>query len=127
VEKRRIFIVGDTLFAETLTQLLAHQPAVEIAGSASDLLEALPLLPTCDPDVVIVARVASQPDATFARFLSACPQLPVICLDLSSNDLQVIVSQRLVAHSSNDLLVAIASMPKRSYGWVKSTFSKGEA
>ncbi len=112
MEKRRIFIVGDSLFAETLTQLLGQEQVVEIVGTASTLAGALSLLSNSHPDVVIVARVASQPDAAFARFLSACPQLPVICLDLSSNDLQVIVSQRLIAHSSNDLLAAIASLPR---------------
>lgn len=112
MEERRIFIVGDSLFAETLTQLLRQEHAVKIIGSASTLADALPLLQTHHPDVVIVARVASQPDAAFARFLSAYPQLPVICLDLSSNDLQVIVSQRLVAHSSTELLAAIHTLPK---------------
>ncbi|MFN3308156.1 MAG: hypothetical protein ACK44E_03025, partial [Anaerolineales bacterium] len=99
MEERRIFIVGDSLFAEMLTQLLRQAPAVKIVGSAFTLTEALPLMQNCHPDVVILARVASQPDVAFARFLSTYPQLPMICVDLSSNDLQMIISQRLVAHS----------------------------
>lgn len=114
MEKRRIFIVGDSLFAETLTQLLGQEEAVNIVGMTSTLTGALPLLAACHPDVVIIARESSQPDAAFAHFLSIYPQLPVICLDLSSNDLQIIVSQHQIAHSSSDILAVITALPKLS-------------
>jgi len=42
MDVRRVFIVGDSLFAETLAQTLAGVEAVEIAGSAPSAEAALP-------------------------------------------------------------------------------------
>jgi chemotaxis response regulator CheB len=116
METRRVFIVGDSLFAETLVQTLGiANPAVEMAGSAPTPEAAMPLIKTKRPDAVVVAKASAgePPSAVFGQFLAAYPDLPIIYADLSANDVQVITSQRVGARSS-DLLAAIAELPKRS-------------
>ena len=101
MEARRVFIVGDTLFAETLGRMLAGSGAVEVAGSAPTPEAALLLLAGLCPDVVIVASTRDLSSATFARLLAAHPDLPIIRADLGTNDVRMITSQRVGARSSD--------------------------
>jgi DNA-binding NarL/FixJ family response regulator len=114
METRRVFIVGHSLFAEALARTLTSD-AVEVSGSAPTPEAAIPLIKAQRPDAVIVANASADetPPATFGQFLAAYPDLPIIYADLSTDDVQVITSQRLSARSS-DLLAAIAALPKRS-------------
>ena len=116
MEKRRILIAGDTLFTETLAQLLARDATVEVVGVAPDLEAARQLLDSHSPDALIYTGEPGELAAPFARLLSSYPDLPVLCTDLSSNAIQVIVSRRISVHSSNDLMAAITALPKREHG-----------
>jgi len=113
METRRVLIVGDTLFAENLTQMLAQDATVQIAGSVSSLEEALPTLNSCPLDAVIVAGVDRLPEAALSQFLLVYPDVSILCTDLATNDVQVIVNQRLNVRSTGDLLAIIAKLPKR--------------
>jgi DNA-binding NarL/FixJ family response regulator len=113
MEMSRVFIVGDTLFAENLAKLLAADPTIQVTGTASSLEAALPQLKPCHPDAVIVAGVERVPDAAFARFLVENPEISILCTDLGTNDVQVVFNQRISVHNSNDLLAIIAALPKR--------------
>jgi hypothetical protein len=114
MEKRRIFIVGDTLFAETLVALLAHNPDIEIVGVSADLENIQPALKTGLPDALIYTRGAMDSDSAFTQILTNNPELPLLCADLSSNAIQIIHSRHISIHSSNELLAALAELPKRS-------------
>jgi DNA-binding NarL/FixJ family response regulator len=114
MEIRRVFIVGDTLFAETLAKLLAADATIQVTGTANNLSDALPQLRPCHPDVVIVAGVNRVPDAAFARFLVECPETSILCTDLGTNDIQIVFNQRVSVHNSSDLLAIIAALPKRN-------------
>jgi DNA-binding NarL/FixJ family response regulator len=114
MEMRRVFIVGDTLFAETLANLLAGDRTIQVAGTTSCLDEALSLLEPCDPDMVIVAGVEWVPDAAFVRFLVEYPDIPILCTDLGTNDVQIVVNRRVSVHNTDDLLAIIAALPKRT-------------
>jgi chemotaxis response regulator CheB len=113
VEARRVLVVGDSLFAETLAQTLTQPGSVEMIGSAPTLEAARPLIQARRPDVVIVAEAGERSLTTFGQFLAAFPDLPLIRADLSADHVQVITSQPVSAHTS-DLLAAIAALPKRS-------------
>ena len=113
MEARRIFIIGDTLFAETLAKLLAEDTTIQVSGTANNLDDALPRLGPCHPDAVIVAGVNRVPDAAFARFLVECPEMSILCTDLGTNDVQIVLNQRVSVHNSSDLLAIIAALPKR--------------
>lgn len=110
-ETHHLFIIGDSLFAETLTQLLAGATTVAVLGIASDMEEALPQVRTLRPDAVIVAGT----DAGQFRLglLSALlPELPIICADLHDEYVHLITSRRIGARYV-DLLAAIQALPKR--------------
>jgi DNA-binding NarL/FixJ family response regulator len=113
MEIRRVFIIGDTLFAETLAKLLAEDDTIQVAGTASGLEEALRLLKNCRPDAVIVAGVERLPGAAFARFLVEYPEISILSTNLDTNDVQVVVNQRISVHNTGDLLAVIAALPKR--------------
>lgn len=114
MESRRILIAGDSLFAEMLAQLLAHNPAVEVVGVVPGLDACSQYLAQGSPDALIFTGKLDEDNESLARFLATCPDLPVLCADLSANVVQVIVSQQIKVHSSNDLLDAITALPKRS-------------
>jgi DNA-binding NarL/FixJ family response regulator len=114
MKTRRLFIIGDSLFAETLTQTLSRAASVRIIGSAPSPSEALSLLSNCQTDAVIVAGENEMSTAAFGQLLAAFPDLPIICADLSLDSVQVITSHRIGTHSS-DLLAAVAELPKRRF------------
>ncbi len=109
---RRVFIVGDSLFAEGIAQMLASSGAVEVINAAPTLEAALPLLEAEPPDAVIVAGIGEATIAIFGPILAAYPDLPIIHADLGADNVRVITSQRVGTRSS-DLLAAIAALPKR--------------
>ena len=113
VKTRRVFVVGDSLFAETLTRMLANQRTVRVVGSAPTAEAAVCVLADCRPDAVIVAGEGELSTVAFGQVLAAHPDLPVIRADLSMDSVQVITSQRIGTRTS-DLLAAVAGLPKRT-------------
>ncbi|MBT3314649.1 MAG: hypothetical protein HN390_08540 [Anaerolineae bacterium] len=112
MKKRNVFVVGDSLFAETLIQALGDSQNVVVIGSAPTPDDALPLLEELSPDVVIVAVADEAVVAAFTPILIANPNLTIIHTDLSTNQMQVITNQSVDARMS-DLLAAIAALPKQ--------------
>jgi|SRR3990172_536351 len=112
MKKRRVFIVGDSLFAETLSPLLANSRSIQVVGSAPTSEAAVRLLGDCHPDAVIVAGEDAMSATAFGRLLIAYPDLPVICADLSRDSMQVITSQRIGTRPS-DLVAAVEGLPRR--------------
>jgi DNA-binding NarL/FixJ family response regulator len=113
MEMRSVFVVGDSLYAETLIQVLGDSETVVVSGTAPTPEEAIVLLQSQSPDAVIVAVADESVVTTFAPILIANPNLPIIHADLNTNQVQVITNQSIDARIS-DLLAAIASLPKRS-------------
>jgi DNA-binding NarL/FixJ family response regulator len=113
MEIRSVFVVGDSLYAETLVQVLGDSETVVVSGTAPTPEEALPLLQRQSPDAVIVAVADESVVVTFAPILIANPNLPIIHADLNTNQVQVITNQSIDARTS-DLLAAIAALPKRA-------------
>ncbi len=115
MEFRNVFVVGDSLFAETLVEVLGRSENVRVIGTANTPEEALPLLQSQHPDAVIVAVADENVTATFAPILIANPNLPIIHTDINTNQVQVITNKSIDAHI-NDLLAAIAGLPDRESG-----------
>ena len=112
MKPRRVCIVGDSLFAETLGQMLADAQAVEVVGLAATPEAALSVLAMQHPDAVIIAGVCQAPPAAVSQFLSVCPDLTIVCTDLNADEVRVISSQ-WVAARSDDLIKAIRHLPVR--------------
>ncbi len=104
-------MVGDSLFAEILIQMLESSRTVTIIGTASTPKEALPLLDTECLDVVIVTGTG-EAERALTPFLTTHPDLPIIRADLSDNYVQLITSRRINARAA-DLLTVLAELQNR--------------
>ncbi len=113
MDEYRAIIVGDSLFSETLNQMLADTGKVMIAGTSPTLEDAMSIIENSNPDVVIVAYTNETSQEYLSPFLAKHPNLPIIRADLNQNYLQVITSQRVGARGS-DLMSAIETLPKRT-------------
>jgi len=112
VKTRRVFVVGDSLFAETLTQMLTKTGNVHVIGSAPTPDTAVSLLADCQPDAVIMAGDGEMATPAFGQLLSAYPDLPMIYADLSKDNVQVITSHSIGTRTA-DLLAAVGRLPRR--------------
>ncbi len=109
----RVLVIGNSLFAATLTQLLADVPDVAVVAEADSTQTALSLLKTVCPDVVIMAAYGNAADnADLVGLVVTHPQLPLIRADLTSNTVQVITS-RSVSARREDLLAVLNSLPQK--------------
>jgi len=111
VENRSVLIVGESLFAETLTQMLVGSGCVTVIGTVPTVQAALCILALQRPDAVIVTGDADS--ATFAKLLSLQPDIALLCAGLNDNRVQVFTSQHIDA-SVSDLLATIAALPRRA-------------
>jgi hypothetical protein len=105
----RVLVVGRSLFADTLLQMLSGSAQIEVLGLV-DSFEHLPgSIDNERPDAVIVAD-------THDRYMSAqvCLRIrcdiPIIYTTLDDEYLTIFTSRRVKAAES-DLLAAIAALP----------------
>jgi chemotaxis response regulator CheB len=113
MEPHTVIIIGDSLFAETLTHMLLNTGLVSVLGCVRSPDAALNLLATVRPDAVILAAADQQLVTDCGRLLATQPDLPIINADLNAPSVQVITSQRIGTRTA-DLLSALAELPKRS-------------
>jgi hypothetical protein len=108
----RVVIVGRSLFADTLSQMVADSNAVVVAGHVASL-EDLPLcIAACKPDAILVADSCGEYLSAKTYLHSKC-ELPVIYTTLKDDHFTLFTSQRIKAAQSQ-LFSAIAALPKQS-------------
>jgi DNA-binding NarL/FixJ family response regulator len=112
-DTHRILLIGDSLFAESLTQLLASSGEVTIIAAMATVNEALPLLESCRPDAVVVADVVAPHRSQLAPLLDLYEDLPILCTDLTTNYVLVVTSRRIEAQRAG-FLAALAALPSRT-------------
>lgn len=109
----RVFIVGDSLFAETLRRTLAGSGTVTISGVASTVESAMALIGQTEQlDAVIVTGADDRFSAAFGPLFTAYPDLSFIGADLSTDSLILVTVHQIKARTA-DLLDAISVLPKR--------------
>ncbi len=114
MNQHRAFIVGNSLYSESITEILINSETVEVIGTAPTLVTALTLLKVLEPDVVVVAGTFEEETlATVGAFIGRCAHLPILRTDLSTRRVQLITSQCFHARSF-DLLAAIAGLPRNN-------------
>ncbi|MFN8491904.1 MAG: hypothetical protein U0350_30165 [Caldilineaceae bacterium] len=113
MDPHRVVIVGDSLFAETLTHMLTSSGAVVVIGVVATVAEVLPLLQVQRPDAVIVAETAAVDHSLLGPLMAMAPDLSIIRANLNSDYVQVITSQRIGARLA-DLLAALMTLPRRA-------------
>ena len=109
---RRVFIVGDSLFAEGLAKMLAQAESATLVGVASTAEAASPMIDSSRADTIIVTAIGDAADS-FCNLITRHPALPILRADLNANTVQVITSQQVSANVP-DLLTALTNLSKRS-------------
>jgi DNA-binding NarL/FixJ family response regulator len=111
--KHRVIIVGNSLFADAIVQMLQHGDVVQVIGTASSLEATVTWLEVNRPDAIIVAGTTSEDtNAIFGSLIANYPQLPVIRTTLNAHKIQVATS-RCIRADMPDLLNAITTLPKQ--------------
>ena len=113
MERRTVVIVGDSLFAEALSQMLARSDQVSVIGCVPTATAAASLIAADRPDAVIVAEADRLGAADCRPLLENNLDLPIIRANLNADSVQIITSQRIGTRPA-DLLTALAELPKRS-------------
>lgn len=101
----RIFLIGDSLFTETMAKMLAETGGIHIVGMAIPPPDPAVIAET-NPHIIIIANSTAQP---FESLLDRFPDLPIIRADLNHNYVEIITSRRVRARRA-DLLAAIQSL-----------------
>ena len=104
----RALIIGDSLFAEAVAQLLGQHNELVVVDVCAVIGDALVRIPTSQPDLVVV--LSDAPD--LCPLLTVYPDLPILRADLNADDLRIIRSQRIGARVE-DMLAAIQELPIR--------------
>ena len=109
-EDIRIFLIGDSLFTETLAQMLADAVQVQVVGTAVFPALDETAVAQSQPTIIIVAGTGQYQDIT-TILLNQFPDIPIIKADLNQDYVQIITSRRVNARRA-DLLVAIHELAK---------------
>lgn len=109
-ENSRIFLIGDSLFTETLAQMLTNAVQVQVVGTAVFPALDETAVTQSQPHMIIVAGTGQHQDIT-TTLLNQFPDIPIIKADLNQDYVQIITSRRVNARRT-DLLVAIHELAK---------------
>ena len=111
--QHRIFVVGNSLFADTIVQVLRSCDLVRVNGTAPSLEAAVTRLETERPDAIIVVGTTNEDtSAIVGSLVASYPKLPVICATLNAHKIQVTTS-RCIRADMPGLLDAITTLPKQ--------------
>lgn len=110
-EDCRVFLIGNSLFTESLAQMLAEAENITVVGTAVSPSTAITAVAKTCPHIIIVANAGDQPQANFNPLLSTYPTIPIIHADLNQDYVQIITSRRVSARRT-DLLAAIHELTK---------------
>jgi hypothetical protein len=97
----RVFLVGNTLFAESVARLLQASGAFCAVERFETLPVAVAPIQLSPPDVLILADVNITTFRGDTPFLPICPDIPVICTDSDSTYLKLITTTYITASLSN--------------------------
>lgn len=107
----RIFLIGDSLFTETLAQMLTNAEQVQVVGTAVFPAWDEMVVAQSQPHIIIVAD-AGQHQGITNTLLNQFPNIPIIKADLNQDFVQIITSRRVNARRT-DLLAAIDELSKQ--------------
>jgi hypothetical protein len=106
---RRVILVGNSLFAETLQHLFGESAEVEVVDYVASVEQALSSIAAHSPDALIIA---DNSDAYLSAelFLPMHCGLSILYASLDGDQVKVFSSRRIKA-SQSELLSAIAALP----------------
>lgn len=111
-EECRVFLIGDSLFTESLGQILANAENIRVVGTAVSPASAVTAVAKVLPRIIIVANTSDNAQTNLQPLLSIFPTVPIIQADLNRDYIQIITSRRVSARRT-DLLAAINDLSTR--------------
>jgi len=110
----RVFLVGNTLFAESVARMLQASGVFSAVERFETLPVAISSIQLSPPNVLILADVDTTTSRGDTPFLPICPDIPVICTDSNSTYLKIITTAHVTA-SLNNLLGIITTVKKAPF------------
>lgn len=104
----RVFLVGNTLFAESVELLLQTSGVFSAVERFETLPVAISSIQLSPPNVLILADVDTTTSKGDTPFLPICPDIPVICTDSNSAYLKIITTSHVNASLDNLIGTIIA-------------------
>ena len=112
-EECRIFLIGDSLFTESLVQVLTEAENIAVVGTAVSAALVVTAVAQAHPHIIIIANASEQTSTNLNPLLSLYPDIPIINADLNQDYVQIITSRRVSARRT-DLLAAILELSKQT-------------
>ncbi len=112
MEPQQVFIVGDTLFAETLSRMLENSGQVAVVGRAPTFEAAVAEFTTRPPDVLVITEAGPAREELLPAVLENFSEIPIILADLRVDSIWLFTCRRIDTRVS-DLLSVITSLPER--------------
>ena len=114
MQARRLFIVGDSLFADALVRILALSPMVQVVGFSPTPHAALERISETLPEAIIVAGTKDPPRPHWGQLLVHFPNIPLIRADLATNNLLLITCKPIHARPT-EFITALTELPQREH------------
>ena len=108
-----MFLIGSTLFAESVTLLLQASGVFNAVERFETLLLATTLIQVSPPDVLILADIDTAEFNGEMIFSPIYPDFPVICIDSDSNLMKIITTKHKTA-DLNNLIGTISTVKNAS-------------
>jgi hypothetical protein len=93
----RVCVVGNTLFAETVAQMLFDCETVNQLDCFPSMADAFGFIDGKLPDVLILVDIDTTVLVGDTPFLPICPDIPVICTSHDSTTLKLITTTHVSA------------------------------
>lgn len=93
----RVCVVGNTLFAENVVQMLVGCEAIGQLYNFPSMADAFHFVDNQPPDVLILVDIDTTVSAGNTPFLPICPDIPVICTAHDSTTLKLITTTHISA------------------------------
>jgi chemotaxis response regulator CheB len=106
----RLFIIGESLFAEAVVAWLRQHETIAVVGMAPDPTQALKHIPVACPDVILALTDDGAGVMDLCPLLATHPDLPIVRASLLTDELSLICHRRIGRHTA-DLLAVIQDLP----------------
>ena len=110
---QRVLIVGNRLFADALSYLLAENSSITVIDSISTIEECVDVINNKLVDTLIIAQSLLSEESSLCELINNFPDKTIIKAHLEKNHLEVITRQSIQARSQ-DLLSTLAALPRFS-------------
>lgn len=111
MEGIRVYVVGSSLFADNVANILRASETVKQVDCFSSIAEALQSIDTKPPHVLVFVDVDTAMLVGDTPFLPICPDIPVICTDHANNILKLITTTHVSARLP-DLINAVTTLKR---------------